>query len=187
MTCSPRRKKRKGEGSDSKTSITQRLRTDLGRSVGVTTATQLVWLSRFHDPNIPTNRKSCVIKRRPGSYYYCEDEDWLSSSQTFEEQTVQYSMNKRKIIYKAMDEMTKAKVIGRSQSPRFFSFVVVKKKDESDRIYANFRKLNKIVRPVHQFLTPSFDWWHLVTSWRRKILHRLGLEVEILASATWGG
>ena len=30
-----------------KTSITQRLRTDLGRSVGVTTATQLVWLNRF--------------------------------------------------------------------------------------------------------------------------------------------
>ena len=30
-----------------KRSITQRLRTDLGRSVGVTTATQLVWLNRF--------------------------------------------------------------------------------------------------------------------------------------------
>ena len=30
-----------------KTSITQRLRNDLGRSVGVTTATQLVWLNRF--------------------------------------------------------------------------------------------------------------------------------------------
>ena len=28
-----------------KSSITQRLRTDLGRSVGVTTATQLVWLT----------------------------------------------------------------------------------------------------------------------------------------------
>ena len=30
-----------------KTSITQRLRTDLGRSAGVTIATQLVWLNRF--------------------------------------------------------------------------------------------------------------------------------------------
>ena len=30
-----------------KTSITQRLRTDLERSVGVTIATQLVWLNRF--------------------------------------------------------------------------------------------------------------------------------------------
>ena len=30
-----------------KTSITQRLRTDLGRSVGVTIATELVWLKRF--------------------------------------------------------------------------------------------------------------------------------------------
>ena len=30
-----------------KTSITQQLRTNLGRSVGVTTAIQLVWLNRF--------------------------------------------------------------------------------------------------------------------------------------------
>ena len=30
-----------------KTSITQLLRTDLGRSAGLTTATQLVWLNRF--------------------------------------------------------------------------------------------------------------------------------------------
>ena len=29
------------------TSITQRLQTDLGRSVGVTTVIQLVWLNRF--------------------------------------------------------------------------------------------------------------------------------------------
>ena len=29
------------------TSITQRLRTDLGRSVGVTTANQLLWLNRL--------------------------------------------------------------------------------------------------------------------------------------------
>ena len=45
-----------------KSSITQRLRTDLGRSVGVTTATQLVWLTglRVH---LPTNRNSRVIKR----------------------------------------------------------------------------------------------------------------------------
>ena len=28
-------------------SITQRLRTDLGRSVGATASTQLVWLNRF--------------------------------------------------------------------------------------------------------------------------------------------
>ena len=30
-----------------KTSITQQLRTDLGRSVGVTEATKLVWLNRY--------------------------------------------------------------------------------------------------------------------------------------------
>ena len=32
-----------------KTLITQRLRTDLGRSVGVTAVTQLVWLNRVYE------------------------------------------------------------------------------------------------------------------------------------------
>ena len=45
-----------------KSSITQRLRTDLGRSVGVTTATQLVWFTRFTGPNLPTHRNSRVIE-----------------------------------------------------------------------------------------------------------------------------
>ena len=36
-----------------KSSSTQRLRTDLGRSVGVTTATQLVWLTWFTGPTFP--------------------------------------------------------------------------------------------------------------------------------------
>ena len=36
-----------------KSSITQRLRTDLGRSVGVTTATQLVWFTGFTGPTFP--------------------------------------------------------------------------------------------------------------------------------------
>ena len=35
------------KNATTKTSITQRLRTDLGRSVGVTIATQLVWLNFF--------------------------------------------------------------------------------------------------------------------------------------------
>ena len=45
-----------------KSSIKQRLRTDLGRSVGVTIATQLVWLTglRVH---LSTPRRSRVIKR----------------------------------------------------------------------------------------------------------------------------
>ena len=46
-----------------KTSITQPLRTDFWRSVGITTDIQLVWLNRFTVPNIPTNRKSRLIKR----------------------------------------------------------------------------------------------------------------------------
>ena len=36
-----------------KSSITQRLRTDLGRSVEVTTATQLVWLTWFTGQTFP--------------------------------------------------------------------------------------------------------------------------------------
>ena len=45
-----------------KSSIKQRLRTDLGRSVGVTTATQLVWLTGLWT-HLPTPRNSRVIKR----------------------------------------------------------------------------------------------------------------------------
>ena len=40
-----------------KTSITQRLRTDLGWSIGVTTAIQLVWLNRFTG----SKNSQCVI------------------------------------------------------------------------------------------------------------------------------
>ena len=39
--------KRDNTKTQPNTSITQRLRTDLGRSVAVTIATQLVWLNRF--------------------------------------------------------------------------------------------------------------------------------------------
>ena len=46
-----------------KTSISQRLRTNLGRSVGITIVTQLVWLNRFTDPNLPTNYKIREINR----------------------------------------------------------------------------------------------------------------------------
>ena len=45
-----------------KSSIKQQLRTDLGRSVGVTTATQLVWLTGLR-AHLPTPRNSRVIKR----------------------------------------------------------------------------------------------------------------------------
>ena len=48
-------------------SIKQRLRTDLGWSVGVTTATQLVWLTWFtgppsHSPQQPCNQKDTHLK-----------------------------------------------------------------------------------------------------------------------------
>ena len=41
------KKQRDNTKTPPKTSITQRLRTDLGRSVGVTIATQLVWLNQL--------------------------------------------------------------------------------------------------------------------------------------------
>ena len=46
-----------------KSSITQRLRTDLGRSVGITTVTQLMWLTGLRAPNLPTPRNSHVLKK----------------------------------------------------------------------------------------------------------------------------
>ena len=45
-----------------KSSIRQKLRTELGRSFGVTTATQLVWFTRFRGPNLPTHHNSHVIE-----------------------------------------------------------------------------------------------------------------------------
>ena len=44
-----------------KSSIKQQLRTDLGRSVGVTTETQLVWLTGLR-AHLPTPRNSRVNK-----------------------------------------------------------------------------------------------------------------------------
>ena len=46
-----------------KSSIKQRLRTDLGRSVGVTTATQPGVVNLVYGPNLPTPRNNRVIKR----------------------------------------------------------------------------------------------------------------------------
>ena len=45
-----------------KSTIKQQLRTDLGRSVGVTEATQLVWLTGLR-AHLPINHNSRVIKR----------------------------------------------------------------------------------------------------------------------------
>ena len=50
-----------------KSSITQWLRTDLGRSVGVTIATQLVWLTGLwaqpsHTPQQPCNKKDTYLQ-----------------------------------------------------------------------------------------------------------------------------
>ena len=50
------------QSTPQKSAIKQLLRTDLGRSVGVTTATQLVWLTWFTG-HLPTPRNSRVIKR----------------------------------------------------------------------------------------------------------------------------
>lgn len=46
----------------------------------------------------------------------------------------------------AIPEMMDAKIIKRSQSPRSFPLVVVKKKDGSDRMCVDFRSSNGIER-----------------------------------------
>ena len=46
-----------------KTSFTQRLRTDSGRSVGSNNSHLLVWLTTLRALNLPTNRNNRVIKR----------------------------------------------------------------------------------------------------------------------------
>ena len=62
------KKQRDNIKNATKTSITQRLRTDLGRSVWVTTATQLVRLNRFtgsqpsHLPQKPCSQKDASLK-----------------------------------------------------------------------------------------------------------------------------
>ena len=48
--------------SDNTDNATTKFRTDLGRSVGVAKATQLVWLTGLR-AHLPTNRNSRVIKR----------------------------------------------------------------------------------------------------------------------------
>ena len=62
------KKQRDNTKTPPKTSITQRLRTDLGRSGRVSIATQLVWLNRFmgsqpfHIPQKPSYQKDTHLK-----------------------------------------------------------------------------------------------------------------------------
>ena len=62
------KKQRDNTKTPTKTLITQRLRTDLRRSVGVTIATQLMWLNRFTGsqpsnlPQKPYNQKDTHLK-----------------------------------------------------------------------------------------------------------------------------
>ena len=53
-----------------KSSFTQRLWTDLGRSVGVTTATQLVWLTVLQDPHSHSPQQLFKSRVRAWTYYY---------------------------------------------------------------------------------------------------------------------
>ena len=51
------------KSDNTKPLITQRLCSDLGRSVGEMTITNWYGYTSLRDPNLPTHRKSCVIKR----------------------------------------------------------------------------------------------------------------------------
>ena len=57
-------------------------------------------------------------------------------------------LNKRKVIDKAVDDMLAAGLIKRSWSPWSFPVVVVDKKDGSKRFCVDFRRLNKITKPI---------------------------------------
>ena len=58
-----KKKQRDNIKTPPKTSITQRLRTDLRRSVGVTAVTKLVWLNRFTSAQPSHSPQSSVINR----------------------------------------------------------------------------------------------------------------------------
>ncbi len=55
---------------------------------------------------------------------------------------------KRQVVDSAIDEMLKAGIIQRSRSPWSFPLLVVEKKDSSQRLVIDFRKLNKITKPI---------------------------------------
>ena len=57
-------------------------------------------------------------------------------------------LNTRKIIDKAVDEMLEANIIQRSRSSWAFPVIIIEKKDGSSRFCIDYRKLNKITRPI---------------------------------------
>ncbi|MEW8548463.1 MAG: reverse transcriptase domain-containing protein, partial [Candidatus Thiodiazotropha sp.] len=65
-------------------------------------------------------------------------------------------LNTRKIIDKAVDEMLAADIIERSRSSWSFPVIIVEKKDGSSRFCVDYRKLNKVTRPIAQPL-PLID------------------------------
>ena len=60
----------------------------------------------------------------------------------------QTPLNNRKVIDKAVDDMLTAGLIERSSSPWSFPVEVVDKKDGSKRFCVDFRRLNKITKPI---------------------------------------
>ena len=68
-----------------KNSITQRFRTDLGRSVGVTTASQLVWLTNVRaqpsqSPQQPCIQKDTYLKKIVNKLSYIDNKPTVTPS-----------------------------------------------------------------------------------------------------------
>ena len=68
------KKQRDNIKSPPKTLITQLLRTDLGRSVGVTAVTQLLWLNRFTSVSSLTSTCICSIFDTSFNYFFLDFE-----------------------------------------------------------------------------------------------------------------
>lgn len=57
-------------------------------------------------------------------------------------------LNRRKIMDKAINEMSEAKVLERFQSPWSFPIVVVDRQDGTKRVCVDFRELNKFTKTM---------------------------------------
>jgi hypothetical protein len=111
--------------------------------------------------------KGCPIKPLVGSLYDIEN-----TGRPFKEQPFKFRVSplQREVLEKEIKSMLKVSVIRPSKSPWSSYLLVVKKPDGSCRPCVDYRRLNKMTKPI---LTPS---WSLMTSWPRSLRERVSLR-----------